>query len=666
MSKSDEVLADALEAFKRVDEHESVNRREFISDLEFARLGEQWPAAIRRDRELDGRPCLTVNKLPAFIRQVVNDARQNKPGIVVHPADDTSDPETAEIIEGLIRNIEVTSNAEVAYDTALELAVSGGIGYLRIETAYACDDTFDQDILIKQVPNPLAIYGDPDSEAADSSDWDTAFVTASWTKERLEAEYPDAEAVDWKNGIYAGVEAPWRQDDDHVQVAEWWTRERVQKTILLLSDGSVVEAAVYKAQKALFDAIGVSVVAERQTESKKVQQRIMTGAEVLATNDWAGKYIPIVPVYGEDITVGGKRYYRSLVRDAKDAQRRYNYHLTTHTELTALAPKVPFIGPKGAFDTDQQKWATANTHNWSYIEYDGPQPPQRQSYATIPSGDVQQAMIASDDMKSIMGIHDASLGARSNETSGKAIMARQREGDVSTFNFVDNLSRAIRHAGLIIIDLIPHIYGTDRIVRIMGREGEPKKVSVGTQTGAQMQDGDGSDNESAEMAKVYDLSAGKYDLIVKAGPSFTSRREEAANQMMALIQAYPDAASIIGDLFAKNLDWPGADEIAERLKAMLPPQVQQVVNGGEKADPQVAQAQAQVRQVTQQAQGIIQQGMSQIQELQSQIKALQEDRSLEQRKLDIAAYEAETKRHEAELRARAQLLEPMTDSAPTF
>ena len=622
---SQDILQDAREAFDLAREHEAENRREAADDIRFARLGEQWPAQVRRDRELDGRPCLTINRLPAFIRQVVNDARQNKPAIVCHPVDDGADPHTAEIFNGLIRNIEQSSDAEVAYDTALDFAVTGGFGYFRINSRFCSDDSFDQDLVIERVANPFSVYGDPNSQAADSSDWNTAFVVDTLPKAAFAARWKGADAVDWTGDAYLGLADPW-MDGERVMVAEYWRREAVRREIVALSDGQVVGLEVYRARKDMFDALGVSVVGRPRTvASHKVTQHILTGAEVLETVDWAGKYIPIVPVYGEELQVDGRRRLRSLVRDAKDPQRMFNYWRTTSTELVALAPKSPFIGRKGAFETDAAKWATANVQTHAYMEYDGPEPPQRQSFAGVPAGALQEAMSASDDMKSIIGMFDASLGARSNETSGKAIMARQREGDVATFHYIDNLSRAIRHAGRILIDLIPKVYSAPRVVRILGPGGEASLAPLNQRFTAP-----GSvpavDGQVGEIEKIYDLAAGKYDVTVKSGPSFTSRREEAATQMIELIRAYPAAAPILGDLLAKNLDWPGADEIAVRLKAMLPAEVKG-------ADPALQAAQAQIAQLT----GALQAGAA-------KLAAAEHDRALDMRRLEIEAFEAQTNR----------------------
>jgi hypothetical protein len=624
-SKPD-ALKDALEAFEKSAEHDDHNRKAFEDDIDFALLENQWPDQVRRDRELEGRPCLTVNKLAAMGRQIVNDARRNKPGITVHPVDSEADPETAEVLNGIIRNIEQSSNAEVAYDTALENAVFGGFGYFRINTKYTSDDTFDQDIVIERISNPLSVYRDCYSTAADSSDWNYCFVVDSLSKAQFKRQYPGAEQVDWKSEAWRDLSSPWL-DGDFVQVAEYWTREKAKKRILLLSDQSVIEADEYERDKPAFDALGIQVMAEREVDTHKVKQRIMSGAEVLETVDWAGKYIPIVPVYGSEVVLKGKRTFRSLVRGAKDAQRMFNYWRTTSTELVAMAPKTPFIGRKGAFETDINKWATANTQSHAFIEYDGPEAPQRQPFAGVPAGALQEALNASDDIKTVLGMYDASLGARSNETSGKAIIARQMESDNATFHFIDNLSRAIRHAGRILIDLIPEVYSVPRTIRVLGMDEKPEVKAVNQPV--QEREENPLTGEIEEVTKIYDLTSGRYDLTVSAGPSFASLRQEAASQMIELIRAYPDAAPVIGDLLVKNLDWPGADEIAERMSKAMG-QAPEGEEGPQGPDPQAVQA--------------VQQYAAALRQLEQKYQALEADKSLEARKLDIAAFEAETKR----------------------
>lgn len=624
---ADDLIKEARDAFEDIAAIESEARKTWEENVDFAMRENQWPDAIRRQRELEARPCLTVNRLAVLGRQVVNDARMNKPGIIVSPADGDADPETAEIFNGLIRNIEATSNAEVAYDTALEQAVFGGWGYFRINTAYTSDDTFDQDIVIERIANALSVYGDPYSTAADSSDWNVTFVTDLITKAEFRKRFKGAEQVDWEDDAWRDAGAPW-VDGDQVMIAEWWKRDEVKRPIVLLSDGQVMEAEDYAAQKDLFDALGLTVMGEREVRSHKVTQRIMSGAEELSKVEWAGRYIPIVPVYGTEVNYRGRRYWRSLTQGAMDAQRMFNYWRSAATELVALAPKTPFIGRKGAFDTDAAKWGSANAQSHPFIEYDGPEAPQRQPFASIPAGAVQEALNAADDIKATVGIFDAGIGARSNETSGKAIRARQLESDVSTFHFIDNLSRAIRHAGRILIDLIPQVYSVERVVRVIGKDGTPDMATVNTQA---------IDEETGEIVRIYDLGVGKYDCIVKAGPSFSSQREEAAAQMIDLIRAYPDAAPVIGDLLAKNLDWPGAEEVAERLEKMLPEQLRPQKDG-EEPDPGVPQ---------QEVAAIVQQMQAQMQALATENEQLKAEYDLKAQEIQVKAFDAETKRIQA-------------------
>ncbi|MDE2415242.1 MAG: hypothetical protein KGM60_10835, partial [Comamonadaceae bacterium] len=629
---------------------ESINRKQWVDDVKFSRLGEQWPDGARRQRELEGRPCLTINRLPAMTRQVLNDARQNKPSIKVHPVDSGASRETAEIFNGIIRNIEYTSNADIAYDTALDNAVTGGFGYFRITTDYAGDDEFDQDIFIERVVNPLTVYGDENSTSADSADWNKAFVTELYTEDAFDKRWKGAEKSNWETD-YQDMPQGWR-DGELVRVAEWWSREEVPATLLKLSDGMVLHEREYLRIKDILEAQGIGVVGTRPTKTNKVTQRIISGAEILETNSWAGRYIPIVPVYGDEVNVEGRRHFVSLTRWAKDPQQMFNYWRTASTELVALAPKTPFIGPKGAFNTDQAKWATANNVSYPYIEYDGGVPPQRQPFAGPPAGALQEALNASDDMKAVMGIYDAALGARSNETSGRAILQRQRESDTATFNYIDNLARAIRHAGRILVDLIPKVYSAPRVVRVIYEDGTNESVPINQPfTPDQAKSPQSKSYEAGKeqeqidgLTKIYDITAGKYDVTCEVGPSFSTKREEAASQMMELGKMFPPMMQVAGDLLVKNLDWPGADDIADRLKAMLPPQLQ-----GQ--SPQVMQMQQQMQHMDQMAKQAVAQLQQQLGQAQQEVQRVQAeeqrthtDAMTAARKLEIEAYNAVTKR----------------------
>jgi len=627
MAKKDDILEEAMEAFEQCEEAESENREQAMGDLKFARMGDQWPEDVKRERERQRRPCLTINRMPTFIRQVVNDSRQNKPSIRVHPVDSFADVGTAKVLDGLIRNIEVSSNADAAYDTAIDFAVSMGFGYFRVDVDFAQDDTFEMDLKIDRISNPFSVYRDPRSTAVDSSDWNVAFITELLPKDDFERQYPDAEVADFKADSKDMRDSVWFADDS-VRVAEYWTRDEVEKEIILLTNGEVVDADVYEKQRDYYEINGITVNTTRPSKSHQVKQRLMTGGDILSEKEWAGKYIPIIPVYGEEVVVGEKRYFHSLIHFARDSQQMYNFWRTATAELVALSPKAPWVGPSGAFNTDADKWATANTATHSHIEYDGAVPPQRQPFAGVPAGALQEALNSSDDMKSVMGMFDASIGQRSNEVSGVAINSRKRESDVSTFHYIDNMSRAIRHAGRILVNLIPHVYNDARIIRVLGEDQEAQTVPV---------------NQPIEMPneepRVFDLTTGRYDVTVKAGPSFTTQREEAATQMIELLRAFPQAAPFIGDIVAKNLDWPGADEIAERLQKLLPENVQQ-------PDAQLMQMQQQ-----------LQQAAAQIESMIKDRQLVEQKNVIDASKVEVDKYKAETDRMEAVMKAEENQLQ---------
>lgn len=593
---SDEILRAARTFLTDAEANEATNRRRWQEDVKFARLGEQWPQTIKERRERENRPCLTVNKLGPIIRQVVNDARMNRPAVKVMPQDNNADPDTAEIMTGLIRNIEQASNADVAYDKAIDDSVSGGFGYWRINLEFANSidfdnlenigpEAFEQDIVIERVMNPLSVYADPHSTAADSSDWMECLVIERMSEKAFKKKYPDAKVSGFESSEWSEVENAWKTEKE-ISVAEYWVREEIETQIVAVQMvdgidetgqpiiGDVVTLQVDKwEQMQAQGVIGQAIGNPRAVKSHKVKQFIVTGVEVLEENDWPGTFIPIVPVYGDEVVVGGERFFRSLISDARGPQEQENFWLTAATEMVALAPRAPYVGRKGAF-TDPN-WQHVNEASIPYLEFEGPDQPRREPPPNMPAADIRLALMNSDNIKAATGIYDASMGARSNETSGVAIKARQREGDVSTFHFIDNLSRAIRHTGKILLDLIPKVYSTQRIVRILGEDGKAENVQI---------NGQQQDPQTGALIRIHDFKAGRYDVAVSTGPSFTTKREEAATQMIEFIREYPAAAPVIGDLLAKNFDWPGADEIGERLQMLF----QQQFGGQQQQQPDPA------------------------------------------------------------------------------
>lgn len=678
----EDILETAREEFAKCEDGWSVPKNEFLEDIRFARLGEQWAITDVQQRTTDGRPALTNNRLPPFIRQVVNDGRQNRPSIKVRPNGKGADEATAEVVGGLIKHVEQISDADVAYDTALDNACNGGFGFITVDTEYTCDDSFDLELKIGGIPNPLSVSWPANSTAFDSSDWDYAFISEMMDKKEFERRWPDAksEPSSFDDMQYLST---W-YNDDQVQVSKYYKRVEVPRPIVLLSNKEVVDEGSLEDPilQAIWEQTGVTVVARRIARSMKIIRRLITGLEVLETHEWRGTIIPIVPVYGDAFTVEGRRYSRSLIHDAKDAQRIYNISRTTATEIVALSPKQPFIGEAGTFDVDQDKWENINTKVWPYVEYKkGMQRPQREPFAQPPVAAVNEASMALDDMKQIVGIHDAGLGQPGNEISGVAIRYRQHEGDVSTFHFVDNLNRAIRCVGRVLLEMIPQVYTGERMIRILGEDGKPKDVQLGPKppmppqpSPPQMPPGMPLPAPMAAagppgappvpmppapvgipgMAQVFDLTVGKYDLSVEAGPSYTTRREEAADTITNFVQAYPQAAPILGPMLAKMSDWPEHEKVADMLATMMPPAAKAIFTGQPAPPPgpppevvaKQAELQAQMAMQQQQAQhdAQLEQQKAQQQAQINQQKAQQEfelARQAQQHRLQIEQTQAQ-------------------------
>ena len=555
------VHAEALARFDDAQEFERENRRLAEEDFQFVAGDGQWDYEVRKQRESEGRPCLTLNRLPVYIAQVMGDARQNKPAIKIRPVDDKSDPDTAELLEGLVRHIESDSDADVAYLTGLQHACEGGFGHWRVLTDYADASTFDQDIKIQRITNPFSVYWDNNATHVCKADAEWCFVTEWITTEAFDRRYPHAkdEVRDWEADYTVSRYGTWLDGSNRVRIAEYWRKKRTPMTISLLPDGQTVEGEVEGA------------IQTRDSVRIEIERYVLSGDKVLEGPElWPSQYIPIVSVFGPEEFVDNRYRYRSMVRYAKDPMRMYNYWQTAITEKIALAPKSPFIGTTEQFKGLEHIWNKANQLNVPYLPYN-PDPatpgvkPERQRPADINQAEIIQAQQSIEDIKATIGIFDASLGAQGNETSGRAIMARQREGDTATFAWIDNLSRAIEHTGRILIDLIPRIYDTQRAVRILGEDGSDKIITVN--------EINITNRWTGEYEVLNDLSVGKYDVRVTVGPSYATRRIEAADSMMQFVQAFPAAGAVVGDLIAKSMDWPGAEDIAKRLKAALPPEL---------------------------------------------------------------------------------------------
>ena len=563
------------------------SREDEIDDLRFYAGSPdnhwQWPADVLATRgavqgqTINARPCLTINKLPQHVRQVTNDQRQNRPGAKVIPVDDNADVEVADIFNGMIRHIEYISDADVAYDTACENQVSYGEGYLRLLTEYCEDNTFDQDIKIGRVRNSFSVYMDPTIQDPTGADAKWCFVTEDVTKAEFERMYPDASPITTLQSLGVGDQSisNWLNEDT-IRIADYYYID-FDRTTLNLYPGNATAFEGTPEDKQL-RAIYGKPKKSRESDRPKVKYCKINGYEILEEREWAGKYIPVIRIVGNEFEVDGRLYVSGLVRNAKDAQRMYNYWVSQEAEMLALAPKAPFIGYGGQFEGYENQWKTANTQNWPYLEVNpdvtdgqgGMLPlPQRAQPPMASSGLLQAKAGASEDIKSTTGQYNASLGMGSNERSGKAILARQREGDVGTYHYGDNLARGVRHVARQLVDLIPKIYDTQRIARIIGEDGETKMIKINPEQ--QQPVNKIMDERGIVIEKIYNPGVGKYDVVAITGPGYATKRQEALEAMAQLLQGNPQLWAVAGDLFVKNMDWPGAQEMSKRFAKTIDP-----------------------------------------------------------------------------------------------
>ncbi len=648
-----DVLANAKAYFERAQAYEAAQRTDELDDIRFVGLLQQWPEEIRRIREADpqgARPCLTVDKVNQYKNQIVNNIRMNSPSIKVRPVDDNADVEVAEVYQGIIRHIESESKADLAYDWASEGSVDSGLGFFRIVTEYI-GSSFQQEIKIKKIPNRFSVYRDPDSYEIDGSDQKECLITEMVTRKAFKKMYPNANQCEWASST--GDTDTWITENE-LRLAEYFYCDYVKDELLLLESGDSVYLSEYEQRQEQ-----LPIIDRRQAERKVIKWAKLSGNEVLEESEFAGSYIPIIPVFGIVTVVDGRMYWRGIVRGAKDPQRMYNYNRSTIAESLSLTIKAPFIGAVGQFKTASRRWQNANRVNYAYMEYDPvttngqlAPPPQRQGFAGVPSGLLQDIETSEHDIQAGLGMYQASIGQDSNAKSGRALNAQRQQGDVATFHFPDNLAKSVAHAGRIIVDIIPKYYDTQRVIRILGEDGSQEFAQLDPSQPEAMREMR-TDNG---IKKIYNLGVGKYDVIATSGASFASKREEGAEFITQLVQTSPDLMPIVGDLLFKAMDMPYADEISERLKKMMPPQLQEQPEGGESQEVQAVKQQAQqiIEQLNQQLQAAeqaMQEAEGEAQELAAKAENAQGKNEIEAAKLEldnkrveIDAVRAETER----------------------
>jgi hypothetical protein len=570
--------------------------------------------------------------------------RQNRPSIKVRPVDDNADVDTAIIFDGLIRHIEQQSFADIAYETANFYQTVAGHGYFRIIDGYAPDDPDDRELFIKPIHNVFSVYFDENSVCPVGSDARSVFITEEMSREEFERQYPDADAVSWDEASRGDDLAIWFTKDS-VRIAEWFELKTVEASRVTVDgeEEEIGEADYWDRYQESDDR--PSIKSQRMERSTVCIWRKITGNQKLKETELPISYIPVIRVPGEIVLVDGKFIFKGIVRDARDSVRMVSYWFSTYTEAVALQPKAPFVAAAGTLDGFEDQWNSANVENYPVLQYNpvdiNGQPataPQRQAAPMASNGIMQGLMLAKDAVKSTTGQFDASLGKQSNETSGVAIRARASESDTATYHLIDNMSKAIRHAGRILIQWIPKVYEGKRVARIIGEDGEAKYANLDSSRQTAMEKTVNPAN--GKISRIYNLGVGCYDVISTVGPSFSTKRQEGVQAMTEILRMNPALFNLVGDIFIKSQDWPGADEMSKRIKLLLPPQVQQ---GDEDEDSAAPQIPPQVQQQLQMMQQQLQEGAQIVQQLHAENEQLKQQSALKAQELQVKSQESVAK-----------------------
>jgi hypothetical protein len=595
------LIETSLKRFTLTEETESEVRERGLDALRFS-IGEtQWNPAIKSQREIEGRPVLTVNRIPTFLRQYTGEERQHRPAMLVDPVGSGSDPEIAQIFQGALRHIEVASFADTTYDCAYDFMLRIGWSYWRINHEYLSDkpgsrDSFAQEPRIAPIDNPFSVFMSP-IRAADGTDPLWCHCIEDMHMDQYKEKYPRSTIATLSSLNGVGNNAPGWVTKDGIRIAEYWWLELERKNLCLLSDGS----SKYEGDLTEDD----HVEDEREVLARTVKCAQHNAMEVLERYEWTGKYIPIIELNGTKLNVNGKIYKAGIVHDAIDPQRMYNYNITAAAEMVALAPKDPLYVPEGSLGNHEEEYRQANRKNYPFLyfkAYDGegrPLPPPTRAGHEPPIQALSAlAQQADYDLKSVLGIYEPGLGEQGPQIeSGVAVLSRQQASDTGTVNYSDNLNRAIRWQGKILLDDFPHLITSARVQRIINPDDSVKHAVLFNSVHSDPTEAQELLSPPA-LDKIYDIGTGNYDVTLSAGPSYRTARQEAAKAMMSLVTAKPELFMIIGDLMVKSMDWPGSEALANRLKKALPPGLADQ----DDTDPQnqLATLQAQLQQLGQQ------------------------------------------------------------------
>ena len=573
---------------------ESNNRTMAMSDLKFAN-GDQWPAQMASSRELSDRPCLTVNKLDAFCRQVENQQRQQRPRMKAHPVGN-SDVMKADVATGLCRHVEVNSDADHAYDTAFYYQVRMGWGYWRVVADYIDEKSFEQDLYIRRIDNPFTVYFDHFSISPDGSDAERVCLTDMRSKASFKRDFPDADdgAANFEPGGQGDLYGDWLTEKE-IRVAEYFFVDRKKDTLLKLTTGEDVWESDIPTE--LKKTVLPMIVEKRPSFKRIVKWRLQTALEILDEKEIPCKWIPVIPTYGNEAVIDGKRKRFGMIRHARDPQMMVNFWETAATEYLALSTKAKWIMAEGQDEGHESEWARANQNPTSVLRYkmtdiDGREAgrPEQVQPDPPPTGLMQALAMSTGNLREVLGVVDPAQRISGN-VSGKALKGEQMQSDNSTFHYFDNLTRSIRHTGKIIMNWGKSVWvEPNRVMRIIGDDGQPDQVTL---------------NEQAAEQVLNDVSAMDFDIVMDTGPGYNSKRQESLDMFTQMLGTPlgEKIAQSADDLIVRMVDAPGAQAIADRLaagnplaqiddKSQIPPQVQMMVK----------QLQGQLQQATQKIQ----------------------------------------------------------------
>ena len=558
---------------------------EALEDDKFV-SGEQWPPQVKAEREEEGRPCLTYNFMPSFTRQIINKIRQERPQLKIRPVETdraqlpniknvqgSQDYSMADIYSGIVRNIEYLSHADQAYDTAVGHAVDHSFGYFYVMPRWARSDPFVQELTVRRVKDSYSILLDAGAQEADYSDMQDAFMFTHMNRLTFERKYPEAVA-DGAFTMGTGETFTGWWDPDKVRIAQYFWIEYRSDEVLALSNGKTV---YYEDVKEILDELeedeGIHILKDARGRElrKAVKRPICRWRKFVASGDLEGpldlpfETIPIFPVLGDERLVDGVVKYESAHRHARDAQRSYNYWRTAAAETAALAPRAPWLMTEDQMRGHEDEFENANRENLAALTYnhvEGQPAPARQFAKDIPYAELQLSTQDANDIQTIIGLHQANLGAESNEKSGRAIERRQQQGLTSTFQFPDNLARAQEAMGRALVFAIPRIYDTRRIMRIRLPDDTEDFVEINQTV---------TDKDSGKQVIVHDLGVGRYDVVMETGIDYATQRAEAIDVQLGILDKIgPDLAANIVHLVVENIGGPGADRISAVLRKLLP------------------------------------------------------------------------------------------------